>query len=596
MSLPKFQPVSESLIKEMNLHYDTIVSAGQTKTHAQKQTAAYFGVGMWTVGKYVVKPRSTRNKAISPGTLVTLSNGSEIPVEQIKPGDFLFPNNKVISFHNLKQLPETEIKRTPVQKTFIITGWELRVAPNYKFVDCLRQIAKTFDAELLLTSCYAPDLSFLPPELRHTFRILEKDEHFNDNLFFKYTETHALASSPLLGWKGAFEKTTIIPGLIKELETEASTKYCKQIMSTGSVGYLDPDLESYGWVSASNDENFRKSYAKRMTGMRSQKKTTAIAKEYVKPSAVIVHVLNDKQFLTRYVTMETDGVVFDLDKKYTAGKSRPEASRPAFLNISDTHEWFADETALKASYEQIAWLKPHEVFLNDFVDGISANHHEKDRAIVYHNAPSIKTEINQAVERMKLIKQKCDTVGASLGYIKSNHCDFFEKILDAGEKYWRMNYNYDTCIEIQHKRTTTGLHPIQILIDFDALGIKYICDRSNYKSVGVNIKHGHEPINGKRSTFKGLVQHYNQVSVNHFHAPKVFRNGACGGLTAIVDMPYMRGLSAAMSANSHSTSTNARRRRDGRMRRNIPAIRSSATSRTNTPRPSSSAKSSKGTP
>lgn len=507
--------------------YSAALESCPSRTEARKKVCSDLGVGDSTVYKYAVLPRSGKPKPVSE----TLPTAADI----LKQTCFLKQETPA--------LPENI-------KTFILTGWEIRSEINWKFIDCLKQIGRKYDATLQLAVCFLPDLEFLPNEVRSSFEILTEDFHYNENLFFKFVQTHALASSPLTGWRGAFEKTAIIPGLIKEMQSEPTQKSCKWIVSTGSLGHLDPSLSGYAAAAQSPDEAYRKRFQDRHNKARSQKKTTAIAREYVKPSALVIHVLGDKLFLIRTVTMETGGVVYDLDKKYTAGERSPKKSRPAFLNIGDSHEFVASETAVKTSYNQILSLQPEKVFLNDFTDGLSANHHEKDRALQFHEAPSIEEEIASAIARLKIYKSICATAGSELFYLHSNHDDFFEKFLDAGEKYWKLNRNYNTCVRLQHLRHTTGLHPIQLLIDFPALGIEFVPDKKPYRTAGIDVHHGHAPVNGKRSTPKGLISHYNYTSFGHFHAPGWWRNGMWAGMSADQSkMSYLEGISGMMHAN-----------------------------------------------
>lgn len=431
-------------------------------------------------------------------------------------------------------------------KTFIITGWELRVKVDFEFVDCLRQIAQEYDAELCIAPCYLPDLDFLPPELRD-FRVLQADEHFNENIFFKYVETHALASSPLSGWRGFSDKSAIIPGLIKELETQASEKHCKLLTSTGSIGHFATDDNHYTHIKQSQDKAYKKQFDQRWKTTRSQKKPTEIAREYIKPSALILHILDDKRFLVRYVTKEADRV-HDLNKVYMPHQ-RPKVQRPLLLNIGDTHAYNCDKVAVAATLRQIEVLRPKGIVLNDFTDGCSVNHHEKDKAKNFHGMPSIEEEMAVTIDLLKKFVRVASRNASVTYYKHSNHDDFFDKILDAGERYWRLNGNYEKCVELQYKRLTEKIPPIKALIDFNALGVHYLDDKPSVFGK-VAVLHGHESIKGRRAGFREQVKHYNYVSMNHLHSPAIWRNGICGGLTARKDMDYVTGLSGWLECNT----------------------------------------------
>ena len=442
---------------------------------------------------------------------------------------------------NIDPAIKCEPKRSPNTKTFIITGWEVRVRPDFGFIDCLRQIAKAYGASMYLAPHYLPDLDFLPPELRSCFKLLTEDLHLNDNLMFRFVETHALASSPLTGWKGVSEKTQIIPGLIKQLQTYPTDNNSRQAVTTGSVGYLTLDSEHYKFIANSSDKAYKARFDSRWNGFRSQKKPTAIASEFVMPSALIVHVIDDRRFLIRRVTMQPgNDHVFDLNKRYSAGRKSPQTIKPAALNIGDTHAWFADPVAMRCTTEQIDELTPSIVITNDFFDGCSSNHHEKDRPFTFRQAPPISVEAKYTEELLTLLAKKT-AKGTRCVDLHSNHHDFLEKFLDAGEKYWSHNYNYEVCVDLQQRRMSTKLHPIQLLIDYKKTGFEFWPDTEPLRVGKVAVLHGHQPVSGKRAGFVELAKNFNYLSSNHTHSPAEFRNAVCGGLTGIREMAYTEG-------------------------------------------------------
>lgn len=446
-------------------------------------------------------------------------------------------------------LTYSPIKHKDKVKSYIITGWEIRIKPDFKFIDCLKQLAKHHKAELCLAPHYLPDLDFLPPELRMYFRLLTADEQLNANLMFRYVETHALAVSPLTGWRGVSEKTQIIPGLIKQLETYPTDSYTKMAVTTGSIGNLTLDSEHYKFIKDSADDAYKKRFDQRWNAFRSQKKPVAIASEFVMPSALIIHVLDDKHFLARRVTMQTgNDHLFDLDLKFTAGKTAPQRISP-ILNVGDSHWWFADPNAVRCTFEQIDTLKPSLILVNDFFDGCSANHHEKDRPFEFRKAPPISVEAAYTQSGLELFHKK--TPKTRKIYLHSNHDDFLSKFLDAGEKYWLQNYNYETCVELQQKRMSTGRHPIELLIDFPKTGFEFWTDNEPFKAGRVAVLHGHQMVNGKRTGFHGLASHFNYLSMNHIHSPKEHRNAVAGGFTGIFGMSYTQGsFSGMLHANT----------------------------------------------
>lgn len=452
---------------------------------------------------------------------------------------------KPIELPKVLAMPSRNYKPINGKSTYIITGWEIRVGVNESFLDCLNQIANYYDAEKLLVPVWKEDIPFIPTVLKDNFTILDENHQFNSNLIFHYVPTHALTASPLAGWGGAFpSKTAILPGLIKELITEPSNKYCKQLISTGSVGYLNANYEQYEEITPEHEEfTFLRRRWTTATN-RAVGKTTAIAQKFIKPSALIIDILDDDTFLTRYITMNEDGVIYDLNRKFTSGKKQPESSSPLALVAGDYHAYEVEESSHRATMEMIALLNPGTVVLNDFFDGASVNHHEVSSAVSFHSAPSI---AHEAEITKKLLREICD-VSNSVLYMHSNHENFIYKLLDMSERYWRLNGNYADCCELQAYRMKTGRHPIIKLLDLDEFeNLTFVHEKTDNYINNTLVKHGHEFYRG--GGFRSFAKTYNNIVIGHTHQPGVFRNAVNVGTNAKRDMSYSIGASAVMAAN-----------------------------------------------
>lgn len=424
-------------------------------------------------------------------------------------------------------------------KTYIISAWEVRVGVDHKFVKTLQRLAEYHSAELLLVPCLESDLPFIPKELSEVFTIVTEDIQFNENLRLRYVETNALVQSPLSGHAGAYPTSSIIPGLVKELRSEPSVSYIKQCMSTGSVGYLNASTRDYSEIEGEG-------ILKRLKAVRTRRngKASAIAANYVTPSALIVDVLDKKTFLTRFVTSYDNGIVYDLDRKFNPEGS--EKIQPAAILLGDLHAYNVDPVALTASKDMIQSLKPKEVILGDAFDGASVNYHEVASAVKFANAPTIREEADVT---MSLIKEFCD-MSEKVVYLQSNHCNFLIKFLDTSERLWRLHKNYEMSCGLQLFRLHTGLHPVVKLLELSKFdNLQFVSERDNYFVNKVLVKHGHEGSGGGRVGFNALSRIYNYYACGHEHAPKVFRNAMCVGLLGRLDMEYVVGVNAMAFAN-----------------------------------------------
>lgn len=441
---------------------------------------------------------------------------------------------------------ESDAAQRPLEtgwpKTYIITGWELRVRTDEKFVACLERMAELYDAELILVPCQKSDARYLPDALRSRFHVATESITFNNNLTLRYVETNALAVSPIAGHVGAYpDSTSIIPGLVKELRTEPSQHYVKQVISTGSVGRLEATLADYPAVE--EEREFLRKW--RTVHTRRQSRPVAIAQNYVVPSALVVDVLDERTFLTRFVSSHRAGVVYDLNKKFTP--EGWEESAPLALVTGDFHAWEVDEAAYGATREMIKYLNPREVILNDFFDGASVNHHEVGSAVAFADAPSIDEEAELS---RSCLEELCE-ISNQVTYLQSNHDNFLFKFLDKSESLWRLNRNYRTACELQLFRATSRTHPIVNLLRMPDFGnLRFITEKQNHYVGRVLVKHGHEGVSGVRAGFQALARIYNFYAQGHTHQPAVFRNAVCVGLNAKLDMDYTIGASAQMHANA----------------------------------------------
>jgi len=432
-------------------------------------------------------------------------------------------------------------------KTYIFTSWEIRVDPSDEFLDILRQMKAHYDAELILVPVWPDDVKYIPPKLQKDFKIVTSDFKINSNLLFKYVPTHALVMSPLTGWKGAFSDSSVImPGLVKELITEPSNRLSKQLMTTGSVGRLNPSITNYEHLQNYNSKDVSQ-FNRRWESVINRRlgRNYAIAKEYTVPSALIVNVINDKIFLPRYITMFGEKEVFDLNLKFTVGKKSPENYNPEAFIKADSHVWQGDEQVWEISKDMIKFFNPKYTVVNDFADLISACYHEVDDAAIFSKAPTIEEE---AEFTKKKLKEICE-ISNKVKYNQSNHDNFLIKYL-KNEANYRFNYNYAICLELRAWMFRNNRHPIIKLLDLDSIdNLEFVAEDANDIICGTYNIHGHQTVNGRPVGFRALSQIYNRLVMAHSHSPQVWRNSAMVGTTSLLRMNYNKGVSGWLHCN-----------------------------------------------
>lgn len=433
--------------------------------------------------------------------------------------------------------PSVKTVNVTYPKTYIFLGWEIRVETS-KFLSIIDQLKERHNAEVFLTCLWPADVAYLPEELQK-YTLLLNDLELNDNLIFKYVPTHALAMTPIQGWDGASEKSVILPGLVKEVKTALTDKYCKQIMTTGSLGCLTAHFSNYNHIK---DSDSRIELTKRWSRVNSQNRrggrSYEIARNYTKPTALIVDILDNTTFLSRYVTMESN-VVYDLDTKYYPNKP-PTKSKPSALVVGDLHAYGVDETKLAATKRIIEQLQPESVVIQDVFDGASVNHHEIADFANVVKFPSLQEEadITESV-----IKDICN-ISNKVYYLHSNHDDFLTKYL-SNENNYKLKDNYIKALELRMWQVQNDRHPIIKLLNLDNYkNLEFVSVFDNLYIKGVLVKHGHEGLAGRRVGFRVLVKIHNKYIQGHTHSAEIYRNGLNVGTTSKLKMGYNYGASA----------------------------------------------------
>ena len=95
--------------------------------------------------------------------------------------------------------------------------------------------------------------------------------------------------------------------------------------------------------------------------------------------AVVVEVTDSKRYHFRQIKADTDGGFVDL-AQYYRGKNVSVMNAEA-ISMGDWHSGETDPTAVKALRELIEVVKPKKLFVHDGFNGLSINHHERDRQI-----------------------------------------------------------------------------------------------------------------------------------------------------------------------------------------------------------------------
>lgn len=442
--------------------------------------------------------------------------------------------------------------------TYIFTSWELRCSIDAKFIKLLYQIAQFYNAKIRIAGISGKDdlswLAFalkkqLSPDFIEKFTkivdVYEKDadEYLNKNLQFKSIEGNALAINPLSGLEHVFNKSTIVPTMTKEAITEKSLKLCNQILGTGGIGKLTAKLEDYSLLT--DVESRKKLETRWKTLNKPASKAYHAINEFIEPTALIIDILDDNTFFSRYITMRESGVVYDKNYKFTVDK-KPEKSRPESLVLGDFHVIDLDLTNYQAIKEIAKELNPKSAVLNDFTDFVSINYHLWNDHKNIVKLPTLTQEQEITSKYLAEITKQFDTVY----YLESNHDQFLVKFL-ANDYQQKLGSNYLQALELRTWQLKTGRHPVIKFLEMDSFkNLKFVSVHHDLIIKGNYIIHGDLGLNGARTGFKALAKVYKDMVCGHFHSPQTIKNSVCVGISSKLKLGYNLGPSNWMHSHT----------------------------------------------
>ena len=134
------KPADHELIRQK---YAALVEEGMHPADAKERLAKQVSRSTITISQIVqgigkrVGKRKAKGSTLNPDTLEQIleSDRADTPLEPPKP---VFPEFGYVNHTDLSHLnPDRDYTpKRPPAKTYIITGWEVRVRPDFAFIDC----------------------------------------------------------------------------------------------------------------------------------------------------------------------------------------------------------------------------------------------------------------------------------------------------------------------------------------------------------------------------------------------------------------------------------------------------------------------------
>jgi len=269
--------------------------------------------------------------------------------------------------------------------------------------------------------------------------------------------------------------------------------------------------------------------------------------------AVIVEVVNSKEYHFRQVQAANDGSFHDLGRKYFSDR-KPMKVAPIGMLWGDLHAGEVDPFAKKSSLEQMKEMGVKRVFLGDAFSGISINHHE-EKNLITRAVLAMKQKMNLEDEVKDLVKEINDISDNAdeVLIIASNHHDFLNKYIQLG-KYISEPQNYYFASKLA-TAMMEGHDPLEFackkLIGLKHPGkVRFLKRDEDYMLSGVQMgQHGDKGSNGSKGSKVTLETAYGKIMHGHTHSPYIFRGVFCVGTTSILRPDFVSGASSWVNCN-----------------------------------------------
>lgn len=269
---------------------------------------------------------------------------------------------------------------------------------------------------------------------------------------------------------------------------------------------------------------------------------------------VIVYVDGDI-FYPVQVQFDTKGGFYDPLGTYYGGDGVIDAGyRPAATKWGDYHCGSTDGAAATHAKAIAKYTQPEELYLEDFVDGYSVNHHaindvieQAQLAAGQHNDLAMEGVIASAA--LSVIKHGLPDT--QLIVTSSNHNDFVNRYIRSG-RYVKDAVNFVIAHKLALAMVEKGADPAQVLVDPQQTLAKWLQPNEDRFVAGVQMAvHGHAGMNGSKGSPKAMEYAFGNVMTGHTHSPSITHGGVVVGTLSRLRLGYNNGPSNWLHAIGH---------------------------------------------
>jgi len=444
------------------------------------------------------------------------------------------------------------------RKSYLITAAQIDAPVHKEFLKNLEKMAEVHGAEILI-----PTYTYNKKGMGHD-GAGDADKKLSSHRYAKEVRPYMMneriklndkivvlgnlnilptAVNPLSGYQsftGAKSAVFPHPKIMSESVATSPDKLCKFLFTSGNC-----TLPNYMQKNAGIKAEFHHQIA-----------------------AVLVEIVDNKEFHHRHVLAEDDGSFYDLTDRYEEGKLT-EGHRVTSVNFGDIHEAALDENVFKASwfdsYElgDSRWnpclmtsLKPRYQFFHDLLDFKFRNHHNRNDHLWLSKMlnQSVSKELGSACKFLvDTARDYCESV-----VVSSNHDRAYNRWVrevDASEepnldnKIFLLWSQMEMFSAVRDGRGTPNMFALYANSRADLnLAIprfKFLNPDESFKVGGVeNGMHGDKGINGSRGSIKAYSKIGTKCTIGHSHSSGIYEGVYQNGCSRTLDADYSEGPSS----------------------------------------------------
>lgn len=285
--------------------------------------------------------------------------------------------------------------------------------------------------------------------------------------------------------------------------------------------------------------------------------------------ALIVEVVDESCYNVRNIRALKNGKFVDLGWEYDRDKP-PQKIAVDSLVLGDIHWGDHDPKTIAANYEMIDYFKPRRIFLHDFFNGSSVNHHQKDNYLEkireFKRGRLFLDDELQACLKELIRLSKFAGSHTEIFIVSSNHAQFLPTYINSDA--WRKNNLWNAEVGaflfregIINGKDEKSIDDASYLFE---IGLKrhgripanvvFLRLKDNLRRYGYQLaSHGHKGSHGARggSAKTREITGGGKSITAHSHCMEIYGDTYIVGTSTQLDLPYtLGGGSAWIAANA----------------------------------------------